>query len=177
MLLCTATDRQHHRATCCSACRWPGLARAFQMPAQQALTPCWCRRALLARAMAVNARRHPGGHHRRACAGRRLFALPAPATGYAGVRAAVRRGCEPLCLCHPQPNMRATGDGRDWGTLLAGVRFLWQRKVLLGAISLDLFAVLLGGATALLPIFAKDILQVGPWGWACCAPRLPWGAC
>ena len=49
-------------------------------------------------------------------------------------------------------------------TLLAGAEFVWQRKALLGAVSLDLFAVLLGGATALLPMFAKDILHVGPWG-------------
>jgi MFS family permease len=48
--------------------------------------------------------------------------------------------------------------------LFAGVAFVWERKVLLGAISLDLFAVLLGGATALLPIFARDILHVGPDG-------------
>jgi MFS family permease len=49
-------------------------------------------------------------------------------------------------------------------TLLAGVRYVWGHPVLLGAVSLDLFAVLLGGATALLPIFAKEILHVGPEG-------------
>jgi hypothetical protein len=49
-------------------------------------------------------------------------------------------------------------------TLLAGVHFVWRHKVVLGAISLDLFAVLFGGATALLPMFARDILHVGPWG-------------
>jgi MFS family permease len=48
--------------------------------------------------------------------------------------------------------------------LLAGVRYVGQRPILLGAISLDLFAVLLGGATALLPVYARDILSVGPWG-------------
>lgn len=48
--------------------------------------------------------------------------------------------------------------------LLAGVKFVWRRPILLGAISLDLFAVLLGGATALLPAYARDILAVGPWG-------------
>lgn len=48
--------------------------------------------------------------------------------------------------------------------LFAGLHFVWQRKVLLGATSLDLFAVLLGGATALLPIYAKDILHTGPVG-------------
>jgi len=48
--------------------------------------------------------------------------------------------------------------------VLAGVKFVWTRPILLGAISLDLFAVLLGGATALLPVYARDILGVGPWG-------------
>ena len=48
--------------------------------------------------------------------------------------------------------------------VLAGVRFIRQRPDVLGVISLDLFAVLLGGATALLPIFARDILHTGPWG-------------
>ncbi len=49
-------------------------------------------------------------------------------------------------------------------TVFAGFRFIWHNKPVLGAISLDLFAVLLGGATALLPMFAKDVLHVGPWG-------------
>jgi MFS family permease len=49
-------------------------------------------------------------------------------------------------------------------TLLAGVRFVWRQKVVLGCISLDLFAVLLGGAVALLPVYARDILHVGPRG-------------
>jgi MFS family permease len=49
-------------------------------------------------------------------------------------------------------------------TILAGIRFIWHRKIILGAISLDLFAVLLGGATALLPVYASDILNVGEVG-------------
>jgi MFS family permease len=49
-------------------------------------------------------------------------------------------------------------------TLLAGFRYIWHEKVVLGAISLDLFAVLMGGAVALMPVFARDILEVGPWG-------------
>jgi MFS family permease len=51
-----------------------------------------------------------------------------------------------------------------WNTLLEGLRFVWSRPVVLGAISLDLFAVLFGGATALLPAYASDILHVGPEG-------------
>lgn len=49
-------------------------------------------------------------------------------------------------------------------TLLAGVRYVWREKIILGSISLDLFAVLLGGAVALLPVYAQDVLHVGPGG-------------
>ncbi len=49
-------------------------------------------------------------------------------------------------------------------TVLAGFRYIWQQKLVLGSISLDLFAVLLGGAVALLPVYAREILHVGPWG-------------
>jgi sugar phosphate permease len=49
-------------------------------------------------------------------------------------------------------------------SVLAGVRFIWSSPLLLGAVSLDLFAVLLGGATALLPLFAREVLHVGPQG-------------
>jgi MFS family permease len=48
-------------------------------------------------------------------------------------------------------------------TLLAGLRFIWEKKLVLGTISLDLFAVLLGGAVALLPVYAREILHTGPW--------------
>jgi MFS family permease len=49
-------------------------------------------------------------------------------------------------------------------TFLAGVKYIWTKKIILGSISLDLFAVLLGGAVALLPVFAQEILRTGPWG-------------
>jgi MFS family permease len=52
----------------------------------------------------------------------------------------------------------------SWQSVLAGIRFVWSTKVILATITLDLFAVLLGGATYLLPIYAKDILHVGPTG-------------
>ena len=54
--------------------------------------------------------------------------------------------------------------GMSLETLFSGVRYVFQNKMILGSISLDLFAVLFGGAVALLPIFARDILQTGPWG-------------
>jgi len=57
-------------------------------------------------------------------------------------------------------------------TVLAGLHYIWQKKIILGSISLDLFAVLLGGAVALLPAYALDILKTGPWGLGLlrCAP-------
>jgi len=61
----------------------------------------------------------------------------------------------------PQPHDPAVGSLRR---VTAGIRFIRSKPILLGAISLDLFAVLLGGATALLPIYARDILRVGPGG-------------
>jgi len=62
-----------------------------------------------------------------------------------------------------RPGTARTG-GASWRDVLGGVHFIRARPVLLGAISMDLFAVLFGGATALLPVYARDILLVGPWG-------------
>ncbi len=59
---------------------------------------------------------------------------------------------------------RSQHEATNLRTLLAGVRYVWREKILLGCISLDLFAVLLGGAVALLPVYARDILRTGPLG-------------
>jgi MFS family permease len=61
-------------------------------------------------------------------------------------------------------------------TMLLGFSFVFTNRIVLGIITLDMFAVLLGGATALLPIFAKDILFVGPWGLGLLQAALPFGA-
>jgi MFS family permease len=75
------------------------------------------------------------------------------------------------CICivfwmRPRQEVR-NSEPPSLTTLLAGIRFVWNRELLLAAITLDLFAVLLGGATALLPMFAETILRVGPigFGW------------
>jgi Transmembrane secretion effector len=59
----------------------------------------------------------------------------------------------------PRPSQFLTVE-----SVLAGLRYIWRQKVILGVVSLDLFAVLLGGAVALLPVYAGDILRTGPWG-------------
>jgi MFS family permease len=62
----------------------------------------------------------------------------------------------------------------NWLTVLAGLQYIWRKKLVLGSISLDLFAVLLGGAVALLPVYAREILKTGPWGLGLlrCAPAI-----
>src|SRR5262249_62086979 len=68
-----------------------------------------------------------------------------------------------LTLFIPVPRRSKDRKPINLETLFAGFRYIRSRPILLGAISLDLFAVLLGGVTALLPIYARDILQAGPW--------------
>ncbi len=138
-----------------------GVARAFQMPAQQALIPLLVPASLLPRAFAISS------------TGMEMAIIGGPALGgllYAvGPRyvyitcVALLLGASALTMVvhyrHKPPQAAAT-----WQSLFAGIGFVWRRKVILGATSLDLFAVLLGGATALLPIYAKDILHTGPAG-------------
>ena len=79
-----------------------------------------------------------------------------------------------LIFSIPKPAQRPAADRPSLQTMLAGFRFIWKEKVVLGAISLDLFAVLLGGVVALLPVYARDILHLGPsgLGWLRGAPGL-----
>jgi MFS family permease len=69
-----------------------------------------------------------------------------------------------LLIMRLRPQSSLVGSARKLSSLVDGLRFLGQTRVMLAAITLDLFAVLLGGATTLLPIFAQDILHVGPIG-------------
>lgn len=69
-----------------------------------------------------------------------------------------------LVFSIPKPVQRSETDKPTLDTLFAGFRYIWGEKIVLGAISLDLFAVLLSGAVALLPVYARDILELGPWG-------------
>ncbi len=138
-----------------------GVARAFQMPAQQALTPLLVPRELLQRAIAVSS------------CGMEIAVIGGPALGgllYTTGAATVYALCSALLLLAFGLSLLVhypftpTRHASSWSDVFAGLRFVWERKVLLGATSLDLFAVLLGGASALLPIFARDILHTGPLG-------------
>ena len=138
-----------------------GVVRAFQMPAQQALTPLLVPPSLLQRAISVGS------------LGMQIAIVGGPALGgllYGAGAGTVYGVCLAFSVVpaaftltvhyHHIPAQRAA----TLASVFAGVAFVWRRQVLLGAISLDLFAVLLGGATALLPIYARDILHTGPQG-------------
>jgi MFS family permease len=139
-----------------------GVARAFQMPAQQALTPMLVPPAMLPRAMAFSSAGMQAAVISGPALGGVIFVAGATAV-YAVCTFLFATGCALIAVLRydhvPPPR-----EPVSLRSLLAGAAFVWQRKALLGAVSLDLFAVLLGGATALLPMFAKDILHVGPWG-------------
>jgi len=139
------------------------VCKAFESPSMQSILPALVPPSALPRAMAANA-----------SAGQTAMIL-GPALGgflYVAGPGAVYAACAVLYLVavilmarlryeHAPPRR----EPATWQTVFAGVSFIKNRPDVLGVLSLDLFAVLLGGATALLPIFAKDVLHTGPWGF------------
>src|SRR5262249_59524740 len=76
-------------------------------------------------------------------------------------------------LTIPKVQVKEASERVSLATMFAGFAFLGQQPVVLGAISLDLFAVVVSSVTALMPIYAKDILQTGPWGLGLLRPAPP----
>jgi len=70
-----------------------------------------------------------------------------------------------LARLKPKPAYTKNGEKRTWESVKEGLRFVFRTKELLGALSLDMFAVLFGGAVAMVPVYAKDILNIGPMGF------------
>jgi len=139
-----------------------GTARTFQMPAQQSLVPSLVPPGLLARAMAMSS----AGNQVAVIGGPAAAGLLFMGTGTAVYAASLVLMAIAVVILLGLHDRRVL-ERREPATLrsmLAGAHFIWLRKPLLGAVSLDLMAVLFGGATALLPIYAKDILHVGPEG-------------
>ncbi len=139
-----------------------GGARAFYNPARQSIIPNLVPKPELSRAIAVVSTGQQVSTIGGPAVGGLLFGL-APEAAYGATLVALVAAAV-LFLSIPQPRQIKSGKSVDWQTLNAGFRYIWSEKVVLGAISLDLFAVLLGGAVALLPVYAADILQVGPTG-------------
>jgi MFS family permease len=138
-----------------------GAARAFANPAGQALLPSLVPRDVFPGAVSLMASAWQSSSIIGPAIGGLLYILgPAMVFGTSAACFAVSAAF--VFSLGPRPG---AGGGRPTlESLFAGIAFIRSRPVVLGAISLDLFAVLLGGATALLPIYARDILHTGPWG-------------
>ena len=139
-----------------------GFERAFMSPAVQSLAPNLIPPEDLSNAVAWNSSSWQAATIIGPVAGGLLYGLGAD-LAYT-VALALLLVSSVLVIMIPKPAQRMSREKPTWTSLLAGFSFIRSEKIVLGAISLDLFAVLLGGATALMPIFARDVLTVGPWG-------------
>lgn len=137
-------------------------ARVFEQPVMQALVPAMVPRSILSRAIAAHV------------SARQLSVLVGPSLGgvlYALGAAFDYSMCALLFLVAsaasfrlPNPPIAAAQDKLSWSTVLAGFRFIGSCQPVLGAMLLDLVATLFGSVNAILPIYARDILDVGAWG-------------
>jgi MFS family permease len=139
-----------------------GIARAFMNPAADALAPNLLPKTALAHGISLNSMAWQISTITGPVAGGLLYGISGEiAYGVSMCLMVLAIFCVVLIGRVPQLNH---AQETSIATLLAGFKFIKSEKIVLGAISLDLFAVLLGGAVALLPIYARDILEVGPWG-------------
>lgn len=139
-----------------------GSARALQAPSQQAIVPALVSTEDLPRALAASSAMLKVSIIGGPALGGFLY-LYGPAVVYGTCAVLLALSLVFLSSIQRAPP-HASKTPITLQTLFAGFGYIWTHKVVLGAISLDLFAVLLGGATALLPMFAKDVLHVGPFG-------------
>lgn len=139
-----------------------GACRAFEHPTFAALLPRIVPGPVLPRALAVSSSALQMATIAGPAVGGFAYAFgpTVPLAGAALCYAAA--ACAMACVRHPP--VAGSRSGLSVGSLLSGLAFIRDHKVVLGSISLDLFAVLLGGVTALLPIYASDILDVGASG-------------
>lgn len=151
-----------------------GVARAFNKPASDALLPQLVPLRIFSNAATWNSSAYQLASVVGPAIGGLVIALQKNALGVYIFDAILACACfSAIALISGQQAVRVTEE-TSLKTLAAGLHFVWENQIILAAIALDLFAVLLGGAVTLLPIFAKDILQVGPegLGWLRAAPSI-----
>lgn len=137
-----------------------GTARAFWSPAAQSLAPNLVPPEVLANAITTNMSAWQFASIAGPAVGGLLYGIaPSVAFGTGAVLLVIAMAS---VLMISKPQVRESHQATSLETMLAGFRYIFSNKVVLGAISLDMFAVLMGGAVALLPIYAKDILHAGP---------------
>lgn len=153
-----------------------GAARTFLWPASAAFLPYLVPRHLFSRAVTWNS----GAFHLSSvagpAAGGALIAMTHSAVPVYAFNTAAALFCFVMVALIRTRHTVAQREPMTVGSLLAGFRFVFQNRIIFGTITLDMFAVLLGGATALLPVYARDILHVGPSGLGLLQAAMPAGA-
>jgi MFS family permease len=135
-----------------------GVARAFAGPALSALAPNLVPRESLPRAIALSAMAWQTGAIAGPAVGGYLYAWD-PHMPYTVSAALFALSLFCMFMIRPFARSAIEGSGNPWRQMIDGLHYVRRNRLVLGAISLDLFAVLLGGATAMLPVFARDILH------------------
>ena len=141
-----------------------GVVRSFNNPASRSLLPQIVPEEHLQNAIAWNSSVNQGGTILGPSLGGLIYAV---AKGPAAVYTTSMLAAAGAAFLMSQVKLRSRARSREplsMKSVLAGLRYIGQKKIILGSISLDLFAVLLGGAVALLPVFAAEVLRTGPWG-------------
>ncbi len=148
-----------------------GVARALMAPASQAVLPNVVPREQFASAVGLNSSLWQFTTIVGPAIGGYLYAGWGPTVAYAVTALLMLLALTAACAMKTPVQDRGE-NGTSWASLVEGLTFVWRRRPVLGALSLDLFAVLFGGAVALLPAYASDVLAVGPQGlgWLRAAP-------
>ena len=140
-----------------------GVARAFAGPALGALAPNLVPRDILPRAIAMSSIAWQAGSIAGPAIGGYLYAW-SPQAPYLASTLLFAVALAGLFMIAPVALPSMAERPNPWAQMVEGLRYVRRNRLVLGAISLDLFAVLLGGATAMLPVFARDVLHAGPEG-------------
>jgi MFS family permease len=141
-----------------------GFVRVFNGPAGQAFSPLLVPAAVFPNAAAWGSSIFNAATILGPVIGGVLYALRGSPEAVYLTAAAALAASVLLMLAIRIQGVQQMSRGRDWNTVLAGFQYVWRNKLILGTTTLDLFAVLLGGAVALLPVFARELLHAGPRG-------------
>jgi MFS family permease len=141
-----------------------GVVRAFNAPAARSLLPLLVPMEVFPSAVAWNATTFQGATILGPALGGVLYAAFRGPAGVYAVALAVSALAIATLLRITTTEPERPHEEVSARSVLAGLHYIWTHKIILGSISLDLFAVLLGGSVALLPVYAREILHTGPWG-------------
>lgn len=153
-----------------------GLANSFEFPARQALLPGLVPRPLFTRAVTVNSTLQSLAFVTGPAVGGGLIAWQGEGLAYVVHGALVALSIASLLLLNAPRLATESRSGVSVAAIREGLAFVWHRPVVLGVMSLDMFAVIFGGAKALLPIYAVDILHAGAIGYGVLAASMEVGS-